>query len=407
MVTVTIALPEYALTIIDELRHGGYEAWAVGGAVRDSLLGRIPEDWDITTSARPDEVCACLKAAGIRVICTSGLKHGTVTAVLDDTSHSCEITTYRSEERYSDNRHPDGVRFISDLSSDLARRDFTVNAIAADSKRIIDPFLGRIDLERRVLRTVGEPTVRFREDALRILRGLRFASQLGFALEPDTLCAMKELSSLVPSVSAERRLTELDKLLAGGYAAGVIRNYGDILCRSLGLEAQYGSLLDAAEQRALPQDRDVLFVLFFGERSEAAADALKLPNRRKKAVSSMLGMRASSLPLSRPDMLRALRRYGSNTERCIEYCSCDSSLSEDAEAARVLLAGIRSENACYDIRELDIDGRDVMNLGFSGSAVGQALEMLLEAVICGNVPNNREELMSYLTNTGGNGDVFV
>lgn len=401
-----IDLPEYVLKIIDELRCSGYEAWAVGGGVRDSLLGRIPDDWDITTSARPDEVCACLEAAGMRVICASGLRHGTVTAVLND-KFSCEITTYRSESGYSDNRHPDGVSFISELSSDLSRRDFTINAMAADAVEVIDPFAGRLDLEKCVLRAVGEPMLRFREDALRILRGLRFAAQLGFTVEAATLTAMRELSPLVQSVSAERRLAELDKLLAGEYSANVISEYGDILCCMLGIDAQYGSFLSAAAYAEPPRDRDVLFALFFADASVPATNALKLSNSRKRAVASMIEMKERALPLSRSDMLRALRQYGENIDRCIEYCSFDASLRDDAEKARAILSDIRSENACYEVSSLAVNGKDIMSLGISGPRVGRALEMLLEAVITGELPNRRDILMSFLENMRGDDDVFI
>lgn len=395
-----IDLPEYVSKIIDELRKGGHEAWAVGGAVRDSLLGRAPYDWDVTTSALPDEVRECLEAAGIRVICASGLKHGTVSAICDGAS-PCEITTYRSESGYSDNRHPDGVSFVSDLATDLSRRDFTVNAMAADAHRIVDPFSGQRDLKERTIRAVGDPMLRFSEDALRILRALRFASQLGFSIETRTLDAMQQLAVLVQTISAERTLAELDKLLSGEHCAGIIKAHGDMLSRAIGVEAKYDGLLAAASHSSLPRDADILFALFFGSNAIEAAGALRLSNKRRLAVVSMLEMKEHGLPLSRADTLRAMRRCKGNIDRCIEYCAGDLSLRQDAETARAILADIRSENACYDIRSLAVNGTDVMSLGFAGAQVGRALEALLEAVIGGEVPNQRDALMAYLEKMRG------
>ncbi len=202
-----ISLPVAVQRCCDVLRRAGYAAHPVGGCVRDLLLGREPGDWDVTTSARPEQV-QTLFAHTI----PTGIRHGTVTVVIEETS--IEVTTFRLEGGYGDARHPDSVSFDTDLTGDLARRDFTINAMAlGQALEIIDPFGGKDDLHHKTIRAVGDPITRFSEDALRILRGVRFAAQLGFAIERDTAQAMKRCAHLVEKVSAERIKTEVEKIL--------------------------------------------------------------------------------------------------------------------------------------------------------------------------------------------------
>lgn len=202
-----IQLPAAVQRCCDTLRTAGFAAHPVGGCVRDLLLGRVPGDWDVTTSARP-EIVQSLFSHTI----PTGIKHGTITVMEEDTP--IEVTTFRLESGYGDSRHPDSVSFDTDLTGDLSRRDFTVNAMALDEHLdVIDPFGGKTDLDHKIIRAVGEPERRFSEDALRILRGVRFAAQLGFAIEPDTATAMKVCAPLVDKVSAERIKTEVEKIL--------------------------------------------------------------------------------------------------------------------------------------------------------------------------------------------------
>lgn len=200
-------LPEPVERCCAALREAGHAAHPVGGCVRDLLLGRVPGDWDVTTSARPEEVQALFSHT-----VPTGVKHGTVTVV--EGEMAIEVTTFRRESGYTDARHPDAVAFDTDLTGDLARRDFTVNAMALDQElEVIDPFGGRDDLERGLIQAVGDPARRFSEDALRILRGVRFAAQLGFTLEADTAAAMEACAHLTDRVSAERVKTEVEKIL--------------------------------------------------------------------------------------------------------------------------------------------------------------------------------------------------
>ncbi len=205
--TMKIRLPEKVSFIIEELQQNGYDAYAVGGCVRDSVLGREPQDWDITTSAKPEQVKSLF-----RHTIDTGIQHGTVTVMLE--REGFEVTTYRIDGEYEDARHPKTVSFTSDLPEDLKRRDFTINAMAYnDTAGLVDLFDGRGDLERGVIRCVGDPEERFREDALRMLRGVRFAAQLGFCLDDDTRAAIVRLAPNLGKISAERIQAELVKLL--------------------------------------------------------------------------------------------------------------------------------------------------------------------------------------------------
>lgn len=200
-------LPLPVQACCNTLRKAGHAAHPVGGCVRDLLLGRVPGDWDVTTSARPEQVQALFSHT-----IPTGIKHGTITVMEDNIP--IEVTTFRTESSYGDSRHPDAVSFDTDLTGDLARRDFTVNAMALDERLdVIDPFGGKVDLERKLIRAVGEPECRFSEDALRILRGVRFAAQLGFEIEEKTAAAMTVCAPLVDKVSAERIKAEVEKTL--------------------------------------------------------------------------------------------------------------------------------------------------------------------------------------------------
>lgn len=202
-----IQLPEVVRHCCGVLRDAGFAAHPVGGCVRDLLLGRAPGDWDMTTSARPEQVQELFARTS-----PTGIQHGTITVV--EGGMAIEVTTFRTEHGYGDSRHPDAVSFDTDLTGDLARRDFTVNAMALGADmEVIDPFGGRDDLRKQLIRAVGDPVVRFSEDALRILRGIRFAAQLGFEIEPATAAAMKMCALLVDKVSAERVKTEVEKTL--------------------------------------------------------------------------------------------------------------------------------------------------------------------------------------------------
>ena len=218
-----LAIPEGVRVLLERLEAAGYEAWCVGGCVRDALLGRTPEDWDVTTSALPEETMAVFGDQAL----PTGLKHGTVTVKTGD--GPVEVTTYRLDGAYRDHRRPESVAFTASLEEDLARRDFTVNAMALDLRRELrDPFGGRADLARGLLRCVGDPDRRFQEDALRILRGLRFAAALGLEIEPGTAAAVRRNREGLRDIAAERIQVEFFKLLPGKGAAAVLRGYPEV-----------------------------------------------------------------------------------------------------------------------------------------------------------------------------------
>lgn len=220
-----IAVPSDVEKIIEKLTSSGYKAYAVGGCVRDSIMGKTPHDWDICTSARPEEILASLDTHNI---IESGLKHGTVTVKVDGELY--EITTFRSEGEYKDNRRPESVEFITSLKEDLSRRDFTVNAMAYNSfDGLCDYFNGTEDIENKIIRCVGDPDKRFSEDALRIMRALRFASKLGFEIEENTKAALRRNARLLKNISVERIAAELVQILDGEYAEQILLDYTDVL----------------------------------------------------------------------------------------------------------------------------------------------------------------------------------
>ena len=217
-------LPQPVEYVLERLENAGFAAFAVGGCVRDTLLGRVPGDWDVTTAARPEQVLALFDGYAI----PTGLKHGTVTVRAE--GMGIEVTTFRADGTYTDHRRPDAVTFSRRLEDDLSRRDLTVNAMAMDRRgQITDLFGGREDLKAGILRCVGDPERRFREDALRILRTLRFAAVLGFAIEPRTAAALHETAPLLTYIAPERILSEMDRALCGGHILPVLLDYPDVL----------------------------------------------------------------------------------------------------------------------------------------------------------------------------------
>ena len=438
------AIPSYARTALDRLTAAGHEAWLVGGCVRDLLLGRTPGDYDITTAALPEETEQVF--AGERLIET-GLRHGTVTVVLEGCP--LEITTYRVDGTYADARHPDQVTFTRSLREDAARRDFTVNAMAYHPDRgLWDGFGGRADLEKGLLRCVGDPETRFREDALRILRAVRFASVLGFTLEPATAEAARRTAPLLGQIAPERLSAELTKLLCGPGAGAVLGEYPDILGA---LIPELGPMVGfdqrnvhhchdllthtAAAVDNIPPDpalrlamllRDVgkpeTFSLgedgqghFYGhaKRSVELADAilrrLRYPNQiREKAVTLIRFHDAPLTPDPRP-IRRWLNKLGEETffdliavHRADTLALAPAYHSRTAELDRVeaLARDILAEAPCLTLRDLAVDGHDLMALGYAGPALGAALRSLLDGVLEGDLDNTREALLAALEREG-------
>ena len=432
-------LPQ-AAQAIQRLQEAGYEAWIVGGCVRDFLLGRTPTDYDLTTSALPKETEAVF--AGEKLIET-GLQHGTVTVVLDGVP--LEITTYRVDGGYTDARHPDGVTFTRSLREDAARRDFTINAMAyAPGAGLQDFFGGREDLSAGVIRAVGEPDRRFQEDALRILRAIRFASVLGFELDPGTDAAARRNAHLLTKISVERVFVELGKLLCGPGAGKILLAYPDILgvvfpelTPMVGFEQHnVHHCYDVYTHTAVAVDhvppelklrlamlfhdigKPATFSMgedgqghFYGHPKVSAALAeqilvrLRAPKRLREAVVRLV--RVHDWPLSTEPRLirRRLQQLGEegffdllrvkkgDTAACfLSDCTREDDRNEVEDAAKAILVA----KPCLTVRDLAVSGRDIMALGYCGPGVGAALRGLLERVIAGEIPNEKTALLQSL-----------
>ena len=399
----TIKLDPGAALLLDALHGAGHAAYAVGGCVRDSLLGLDPHDWDLCTSARPEQVMALF---GEEKCIPTGLQHGTVT--VKQGGRLYETTTFRTEGAYSDGRHPDAVCFVPDVREDLARRDFTINAMAYSAEEgLIDPFGGRDDLAAHLVRAVGEPERRFEEDALRILRLYRFAARFGFAIDPATGAAARALGPHLDCVSAERIQEELLKLLAaprpGSYLEPAVLA---IILPELEPEKQperFAELcrtIDRIEPTAENVPARLAALLWpLGEAgARKALRKLKCSNALTDEVTA-LEREAPGTPGSEMQLTakRLLGRYELPTiQRLTALCSARH--PEQAEAFAALQAEaerLTAENACCRVSQLAVNGRDLMAAGVRpGPGLRQVLNALLEAVITGQTPNEKDALLA-------------
>ena len=399
----TIKLDPGAALLLDALHGAGHAAYAVGGCVRDSLLGLDPHDWDLCTSARPEQVMALF---GEEKCIPTGLQHGTVT--VKQGGRLYETTTFRTEGAYSDGRHPDAVCFVPDVREDLARRDFTINAMAYNAEEgLIDPFGGRDDLAAHRVRAVGEPERRFEEDALRILRLYRFAARFGFAIDPATGAAARALGTHLDCVSAERIQEELLKLLAaprpGIYLEPAVLA---VVLPELEPEKQPERFAELCRtiDRIEPTAENVptrLAALLCPLGEAGARKAL-----RKLKCSNALTDEVTALERETPgtpnttltvQAKRLLGRYELPTiQRLTALCSARH--PEQAEAFSALQAEaerLTAENACCRVSQLAVNGRDLMAAGVRpGPGLRQVLNALLEAVITGQTPNEKDALLA-------------
>lgn len=385
-----IEIPTPVLNILEKLHKCGYEAETVGGCVRDSLLGKNVHDWDICTSALPNEVEKALQ--GQKIIPT-GLQHGTITVLSDECP--VEVTTFRTDGTYSDARHPDHVRFVRSLQEDIARRDFTINAMAySPESGLIDLYGGQNDLNRRLIRCVGNPNQRFQEDALRILRALRFASQLGFDIVPETEKAMRSESHLLIHLSAERIYSELCGLLTGVQWSKVLMQYGDII--SVVLPEVRNRTWKKFRADLLEEDLiERWTAVFWGTEPAAAENAFRrLHSDGETRRTVCLLLNAVGLPTkTREDLLWALNRLGPRNMRryanLLMAAGCVGTVNLPERLESVL-----SEKPCYKISGLEIDGSDLMKIGLKqGPEIGHTEELLLRDVIEQRCPNEKAALL--------------
>ncbi len=437
-----IRLPENVNHIIEALEEAGFEAYAVGGCVRDSLLGREPDDWDITTSAKPEEI----KSLFERTVDT-GIEHGTVTVLIGKEGY--EVTTYRIDGDYSDARHPDSVTFTSDLTEDLKRRDFTINAMAYSEKSgLVDAFGGREDLADKTIRAVGDPRERFSEDALRMLRAVRFSAQLGFQIEEKTAAAIHSLAYLLSKVSAERIRVELVKLLISDYPEKIRDAYQlgltriflpefDLMMRTPQNTPHHMYSVGEHTIHALMnirKDPILRLTMLFHDISkpecrttdEYGRDHFKGHPLAGKEACSQIMRRLKFDNASRIRVCNFVRWHDENpdfTERSVRRLVSKIGLDYFPEMFEVKTADIHAQSSymreekekrlafyrgcyekiieeenCVSLKDLKISGRDLMELGVpQGKEIGTLLKEALDYVVDNPSANTYEELKDYLT----------
>ena len=418
-------LPADVQKCVDALENAGFAAYAVGGCVRDSLLGLEPSDFDLCTSALPEQT---EEVFSDQRLVLAGKKHGTITVVTS--SDMVEITTFRTEGDYLDNRHPEWVKFVTDVTGDLARRDFTINAMAWSPYRgFADPFGGQEDLKNHVLRAVGDPEQRFREDSLRILRGARFAAKYRLTPDPDTKNAMFALTHLMDNLARERVFDEICKLLMYCNAAD-LEQFAPILTAVIpeladcvGFEQHnphhthdvFRHIIRVVERvpkilplrwAALLHDvgKPATFTMdetgcghFYGHNhvSQKMADdilrRLKAPTAFREQVVFLVEHHMTPLEPNRKLLRRRLSQYGEENVRLL--LALQQADGYDGEAVEPLLAEILAEESCLKIKDLAINGHDLMALGFTGRDIGQTLQTLLDQVIDESIPNEKSALL--------------
>ena len=432
---------EKAKNICSVLEENGYKAYAVGGCVRDTIMGICPHDVDITTSAPPDAVKSIFDSKGYNVIET-GIKHGTVTVIIDH--EPFEITTMRLEDGYNDGRHPDSVSFVKDIESDLSRRDFTMNAIAYSysDNSITDAYNGFSDIKNGTIRCVGDPMIRFEEDALRILRAMRFASKFGFTIEENTRNAMIAKKERLQNISAERIYKELCEILCGNHAGDVIYEYADVIsvfipeieiCRGFNQHSKYHvydvlahicKVIDCTppvlhlrmtaffhdvgkpQTFSLGSDGEGHFYSHAHKSTEICAralTALRADNKTKERVLFLVKHHDTPLPVERADIKKRINKIGEdNFFDLITICEADCKGQAPSVHYRLsMLEGIRNtaqsiidEGECLSLSKLAINGRDLISLGArEGKEIGKILSQLLDLVLTGEVSNDKERLL--------------
>ena len=380
--------------VLRRLEACGYEAYLVGGCVRDALRGQSPDDFDVTTSALPTETERVFAAD--RIIET-GLKHGTVTVLRG--GMPVEITTYRTEGTYSDGRHPDSVAFTRSLAADLQRRDFTVNAMAMDVRGVIaDPCGGREDLAAKCLRAVGDPEWRFTEDALRILRAFRFAAKLGFTIEAKTYAAAVALAPRLRLISRERVFAELCKLLCAPYAAETLAQMLDGGVFDCIFDAPVLNRRALAYLHSLPPRADIrLAALLYGDAAaQAHVASLKPPAAFMRRVAGIL--HAAAPKTDAPSLCRFVYANGTELARDAALVLAKEQAAPAELPAR--LDALLAHADCLTLRDLKVGGEDARAAGFVGQDIGMALESVLLAVFDGKIDNSRGAEIEFLLSLG-------
>lgn len=442
-----IILPRDVISLLEKLEQAGYEAYVVGGAVRDAILGRTVNDYDLTTSATPEEIMEVFKE--YKIIPT-GIQHGTVTIMVGDEGR--EITTFRTDGQYSDSRHPDSVNFVRSLKEDLARRDFTINALACDKLgNVIDYYNGLNDLTNKIIRCVGEPIYRFKEDALRILRGLRFSAQLDFSIDPETASAMLELQETLNNVSKERIRIELNKMFGcsnSEHLSKLLKDYKQIMaviipelipCMEVIPEISYHDsmvythlcnvvkniekqdyllrivayLHDIGKPETFAYNEEKKKITFYNhdiKGAEIAYNILKRLKYTKEEIDEVvLLIRYHNDPtkVNEKWVRRKLNKFSGDSVKLRKLFILKLADVRDHKFFKTwqyakytqlntILDDILNEDQCFLLKNLAVNGYDMMALGLVKENIGKALDILLNAVIDGQVENNHDALIEFI-----------
>lgn len=382
-------LPQKIEYVIDTLISNGHSAYIVGGCVRDLLCGKEPHDYDITTSATPDETQSLFE----KTIAT-GIKHGTITVIID--GEQIEVTTFRTESTYNDNRHPESVNFVRNVSDDLSRRDFTVNAMCYNNREgLIDLFGGQEDIKNNTLKAVGDAKTRFCEDALRILRLFRFAATIEFTIEKNTFDAAIECAPLLKNISAERIFTELKKAACGNNVSVISPLLDTNALLDFSLENTDLTVLQKLQNK---EDLRVFALLYLTSTNlQNTLNTLKCSNAFKDYCTKLFHLIKNEIKANKIGIKKAL--CTTDYEIVCDYFEyLKSVLNLDITSHMSLLKETINSNEPYKISHLDITGNDIISLGFGGKQVGEKLEFLLNEVIKNPALNTREKLLDLICN---------
>lgn len=435
-----IVLPKNVKKIIDILNKNNFEAFIVGGCVRDSIIGLIPHDWDICTNAKPEEIKKCFEFFNTF---DSGIKHGTISIVIDGEVY--EVTTYRIDGTYSDNRRPDSITFTSDIAKDLARRDFTINAIAYNEQcGLIDPYGGREDLSDNIIRCVGNPDFRFNEDALRIIRALRFASVYDFVIENETSKSICKNADLLKNIAVERISVEFNKLLCGNGAEEILNNYSDVIAvfipeikpmfdysqhtkhhnRDLWRHTTYSVksidntpvlrmsmfLHDIGKPKACKRDEDGTCHFkghpkYSAEMAETILRRLKYPTEFIETCITLIKYHDVRFNGSKRQLRHVMSAIGDkNVELLLKIQRADIMAQSDYKHKEKLeklnlacqvYREVLADKDCFTLKQLKINGNDIKNLGVTeGVKIGKILKILLSLVIEDKLENKKSALVN-------------
>jgi tRNA nucleotidyltransferase (CCA-adding enzyme) len=396
---MNINIPKEVESVLNILHSKGFEAYIVGGCVRDSILGLSPSDWDVTTSAKPEEISRCFH--GYRIIET-GVRHGTVTVIID--KRQIEITTYRIDGEYSDNRRPDNVLFTDNIEFDIKRRDFTINALAYNKDGIIDLFGGINDIKNKIIRCVGDPDERFKEDGLRILRALRFASVLNFDIEKNTSESIYKNKDLLNNISSERINTEFNKLIMGSNFHRIFIDYRNVIVvfmpelngfshEELTYRLNAMNLIDSLILR-------LSMLLYRTEEPDKVLTRLKYDNLTIKTVKLLTSAIDEKIYPEPVNIKRWLHRI--NRENLYNLIKIKKALFkfeyENLNNAEKVMDEIIEANQCYSLKTLAVGGQDLIDLGIpKGKDIGKILNEVLNKVIEGKLENKKDSLINYIS----------